>query len=157
MKDAQNMDSVDGRILAELQRDGRATMADLAPRVGLTPTPCLRRVKRLEAEGIIKGYAAIVDPAKVGRQLQAFVEVKLQDHADATVQAFRKSLQTREEVVACYFMTGEIDFLLHVMVPDLETFSRFSLKVLLKLPGVKDSRSSFVLDTLKPAFVAPMG
>ncbi len=151
------MDSVDERILAELQRDGRATMADLAPRVGLTPTPCLRRVKRLEASGIIRGYAALVDPAKVGRQLQAFIEMKLQDHADATVQAFKKALEKREEVVACYFMTGEIDFLLHVMVPDMETFSQFSLKVLLKLPGVKDSRSSFVLDTLKPAFVAPMG
>lgn len=156
MKPAQILDSTDQRILSELQRDGRATMADLAPRVGLTPTPCLRRVKRLEADGVIKGYAAIVEPAKVGRQLQAFVEVKLKDHADATVQAFRKSLQDREEVVACYFLTGEIDFLLHVMVPDLETFSRFSLKILLKLPGVKDSRSSFVLDTLKPWFVAPM-
>lgn len=156
MKDAQKIDSVDEHILAELQKDGRATMADLAPRVGLTPTPCLRRVKRLEASGVIKGYAALVDPAKVGRQLQAFVEVKLQNHADATVQAFKKSLEKREEVVACYFMTGEIDFLLHVMVPDMESFSKFSLKVLLRLPGVKDSRSSFVLEALKPAFVAPM-
>lgn len=156
MNTAETLDTLDQRIVAELQRDGRLTVADLAQRIGLTPTPCLRRLRRLEKDEVIKGYAAIVDPGKVGRRLQAFIEVKLQDHADATVKAFRRALEQREEVVACYYMTGEIDFLLHVMVPDLETFSKFSLNVLLKLPAVKDSRSSFVLGTLKPAFVAPM-
>jgi len=127
-------------------------VADLAQKVGLTPTPCLRRLRRLEQERVIKGYTAIVDPARIGRQLQAFVEVKLADHSDAAVRAFQRALEQRDEVVACYSLTGDIDFMLHVMVPDLETFSRFSLRGLLKLPGVKDSRSSIVMETLKPAF-----
>src|SRR5512143_2968209 len=96
------LDAIDRRIVAALQRDGRLAVVDLAAAVGLSATPCLRRVKRLEADGVIKGYTAVVDPAKLGLGLQAFVQVTLVSHADETVTAFERAIAARPEVVAAY-------------------------------------------------------
>ena len=149
------LDDIDRRILAALQRDGRLSMVDLASQVGLSATPCLRRVKRLEQSGVITGYAAIVDPAATGRSLHAFVQVNLDSHTEDTVTAFQRAIMARPEVVACYPISGEFDYLLQVMVPDLEAYGEFALKALLRMPGVKDTRSSFAMGVLKPFMVAP--
>jgi Lrp/AsnC family leucine-responsive transcriptional regulator len=157
MKTANSkLDETDRRILTALQRDGRLSIVDLAERVGLSATPCLRRVKRLEQAGVIKGYTAIVDPAATGRGLQAFVQVNLENHAEDTVTAFQRAIMARPEVVACYAISGEFDYLLQVMVPDLEAYSEFALKALLRMPGVKDTRSSFAMGVLKPFTIVPV-
>jgi Lrp/AsnC family transcriptional regulator, leucine-responsive regulatory protein len=149
------LDDIDRRILAALQRDGRLSIVDLAGQIGLSATPCLRRVKRLEQCGVITGYAAIINPAATGRSLHAFVQVNLDNHAEDTVTAFQRAIMARPEVVACYPISGEFDYLLQVMVPDLEAYSEFALKALLRMPGVKDTRSSFAMGVLKPFTVAP--
>lgn len=151
-----SLDAIDRRILSALQADGRLPIVDLADKVGLSPTPCLRRVKRLETEGVIARYAAIVDPARVGKGLQAFVQVSLDSHAEETVAAFQRAITERPEVVACFVMSGEMDFLLQVVTADLESFSEFALKALLRMPGVKDSRSSFVISLLKAPGAIPL-
>lgn len=144
------LDAVDRRILRTLQADGRLPVVALAEQVGLSPTPCQRRVRRLEEAGIIQGYAARVDPARVGLPLQAFVQVALQSHAEEVVERFHTALAARPEVLAAYTMSGEMDYLLHVLAPDMETFGDFATRALLRMPGVKETRSAFVLATLKP-------
>jgi Lrp/AsnC family leucine-responsive transcriptional regulator len=144
------IDAIDRRILEELRKDGRMAIIDLAAKVGLSPTPCQRRLKRLEESGVIAGYAAILNPAAVGRGLQAFVQVALADHKEETVASFQRAIAARPEVAACYIMSGELDYLLHVAVADLEAYSEFALKTLLHIPGVKDTRSSLAMSVLKP-------
>ena len=151
-----DLDAIDRRILRELQREGRIAMVDLADRVGLSATPCLRRVKRLEDAGIIRGYAAVLDPAKLGRALRAFVEVTLGDHQEETVEAFRAAIAARDEVVAAHAVSGTMDFLLEVVATDLAAFSDFAMKALLRMPGVRDTRSYFVLAELKPPAGLPV-
>ena len=143
------LDSIDERILAMLQTEGRLSMVDLAQWVGLSATPCQRRVKRLEEAGVITRYAALVAPAAIGLGLKALVEVSLYDHSEKTVAAFEAAIRARSEVVACYAVTGGMDFLLHVFVPDLASFSEFAMKALLRMPGVKDTRSSFIMQEVK--------
>jgi len=152
-----DLDDIDRRILSALQRNGRLSMVELAGQVGLSPTPCLRRVKRLEQEGVIRGYLAIIDPMVLGRALHAFVQVNLDNHAEETVAAFQRAIMARAEVVACYPISGEFDYLLQVMVPDLEAYGEFALKALLRMPGVKDTRSSFAMGVVKPYTLAPIG
>ena len=151
------MDRTDIRILEQLQRDGRLSHIDLAERVGLTPTPCTRRVRRLEKAGIIRGYAAIVDPKRVGQNVAAYIQIKLDRHTDDVIERFRRTLEECPEVVAAHAMTGEMDFLLQVVVPDLDALGRFTLHQLLKLSGVRDVRSSLVLETLKTSARVPIG
>jgi Lrp/AsnC family leucine-responsive transcriptional regulator len=143
------LDDIDGKIIAALQADGRLPIVDLANRVGLSATPCQRRVKRLEEEGLIMRYAALVSPAAMGFGLQALVEVTLEDHSEKTVEAFEAAIRARSEVVACYAVTGDMDFLLHVFATDLASFSDFALKALLRMPGVKGTRSSFIMQAIK--------
>ena len=143
------LDDIDKRIVATLQADGRLPIVDLADRVGLSPTPCQRRVKRLEEEGVIARYAALVAPPSVGLSLQALVQVTLDDHSEATVEAFEQAIRARPEVIACYAVTGDMDFLLHVLTPDLPSFSEFALKALLRMPGVRGTRSSFIMQAVK--------
>ena len=151
------LDRTDVRILEQLQRDGRLSHVDLAERVGLSPTPCTRRVRRLENAGIIHGYAAIVDPKRVGQNVAAYIQIKLERHTDDVIERFRRTLEERPEVVAAHAMTGEMDFLLQVVVPDLDALGQFTLHQLLKLPGVRDVRSSLVLETLKTSAQVPIG
>ncbi|MBS0538343.1 MAG: Lrp/AsnC family transcriptional regulator [Proteobacteria bacterium] len=144
-----DLDDIDRRIVSALQHDGRLAMVDLAAKVGLSPTPCQRRVKRLEEEGVITRYAALVAPASLGRALQAMVQVTLDDHSEKTVEAFESAIRARPEVVACYAMTGDMDFLLHVQTNALADFSDFAMKALLRLPGVRNTRSSFIMQEVK--------
>ena len=118
------LDDIDRRIVATLQAEGRLPIVDLADRVGLSATPCQRRVKRLEEEGVITRYAALVSPPALGLGLQALVQVTLDDHSEKTVEAFEAAIRARPEVVACYAVTGDMDFLLHVLTPDLAEFQR---------------------------------
>jgi Lrp/AsnC family transcriptional regulator, leucine-responsive regulatory protein len=150
------LDRTDSRILSALQADGRLSVVNLAQSIGLSPTPCARRIRQLEQEGVIEGYAAIVNPVRLGLNVQAFIQVKLQQHADDIVTAFERELAKLEEVIACYATTGESDFLVHVAVPDLETLSSVVLKKLLKIPGVRDLHSSIVLETIKRSARLPL-
>ena len=151
------LDAIDRRILDILQRDGRIAIVALAEQVGLSATPCLRRVKRLEEEGVIKGYGAVVDPGRVGLGLDAIVQVSLRDHAEEDVRGFERAVQACPEVIAFYVLTGDIDYLLRIRVPDLDSYSEFAMKTLLRMPGVKDTRTSFVLRVGKETRVVPMG
>ena len=143
------LDEIDKKIITALQAEGRLPIVDLANRVGLSATPCQRRVKRLEEEGLIVRYAALVSPAAMGFGLQALVEVTLEDHSEKTVEAFEAAIRARPEVAACYAVTGDMDFLLHVFATDLASFSDFALKALLRMPGVKGTRSSFIMQAIK--------
>ncbi|MCF7223627.1 Lrp/AsnC family transcriptional regulator [Marilutibacter chinensis] len=146
---AAELDRTDLLILAELQRSGRQSNAELAERVHLSPSACLRRVQRLEREGVIAGYRAEVDPERLGLGLQAFVRVQLADHGADAISAFSRFVNDWDEVVACHALTGDMDYLLHIAVQDLDHFSRFLLDRLLNQSGVADVNSSFVLRTVK--------
>lgn len=143
------LDRTDLRMLGVLQHTGRISNADLAEHVNLSPSACLRRLQRLERDGVISGYSARIDPAAVGLGLSAFVRVQLKGHDSASVEHFVAAVNGWDEVVACHALTGEMDYLLHVFVADLEHFSRFLLDHLLNASGVADVNSSFVLRTVK--------
>ncbi|MEN5425279.1 Lrp/AsnC family transcriptional regulator [Stenotrophomonas pennii] len=149
-------DRTDLRLLAEIQRDGRATNAELATRVNLSPSACLRRLQRLEGEGVIAGYGARLEPKHIGLGLQAFVRVQLEKHDQAAIARFADSVVEWDEVVACHALTGDMDYLLQIYVRDLEHFSRFLLDKLLNASGVADVNSSFVLRTVKPFRALPL-
>ena len=149
MNAATALDRTDLRLLALLQRDGRASNADLATQVNLSPSACLRRIQRLESAGVVAGYAARLDPQALGLGLQAFVRVQLEKHGAPGIERFVRAVQDWDEVVACHALTGDMDYLLHVYVRDLEHFSRFLLDRLLDASGVADVNSSFVLRTVK--------
>src|SRR5689334_8894866 len=155
-KPTTELDALDRRILRALQRDGRLSVVALAEQVGLSPTPCQRRVRRLEEAGVISRYTAVLDPARLGLPLQAFVMVGLSSHAEEVVQGFHKALAERPEVLAAYAMSGEMDYLLHILAADFEAYAEFALKALLRMPGVKETRSSFVLSALKPPGGVPV-
>ena len=146
---AIHLDRTDLMLLAELQRAGRQTNAELAERVHLSASACLRRVQRLEREGVIAGYRAELDGDRLGLGLQALVRVHLARHDAASIAAFAAHVNDLPEVVACHALTGDMDYLLHVAVGGLEHFSRFLLDKLLAQAGVADVNSSFVLRTVK--------
>ncbi|MEB2401356.1 Lrp/AsnC family transcriptional regulator [Parapusillimonas granuli] len=151
-----DLDKTDRRILMELQRNGRISNQDLADRVSLSPSPCLRRVRRLEEEGYIESYVALVNPDKVGLKLLAYVTIRLNKVFRAThapVSDFARDVQTWPEVVECYAMSGDMDYLLRVQVGDLAEFSRFAMDKLMQHPAVVDMRSSFTLQRIKETTV----
>lgn len=150
------LDRTDLAILALLQRDGRIRNAELAQRVNLSASACLRRCQRLEQTGVIAGYGARLDPARVGLGLQAFVRVQLAHHDAAAIEQFAAAVAAWDDVIACHALTGDMDYLLHVVVSDLEHFSRFLLDHLLNDAGVADVNSSFVLRTVKAARGLPL-
>lgn len=149
MTETVQFDRTDLRLLALLQREGRASNADIAAQVNLSASACLRRIQRLEASGVITGYGARVDLKTVGLGLQAFVRVQLEKHDQTSIDHFSANMLAWDEVVACYALTGDMDYLLHVVVQDLEHFSRFLLDKLLNAAGVADVNSSFVLRAVK--------
>lgn len=151
------LNRTDRKLLEILQKDGRLTNLELAGRVNLSASACLRRVRALEEAGVIRGYAALIDPAKVGLALLAFVTVKLEKRGRMPTDTFTKAVKDWPEVVGCHAMTGEMDYLLRVRVEDLEHFSRFVMDSLLKHPGVLDVKSSFVLDEVKETTALPLG
>jgi len=156
MHDPIALDRTDLRLLALLQREGRATNSDLAARINLSASACLRRIQRLESAGVITGYGAWIDPKTVGLGLQAFVRVQLEKHGPSAIDRFVERVNGWDEVVACHALTGDMDYLLHVVVGDLEHFSRFLLDKLLNAAGVADVNSSFVLRTVKQTRELPL-
>lgn len=153
---ATSLDRTDLRILEQLQKDGRLSNQELAERVSLSPSPCLRRLKRLEESGVIRSYVALLDPDRIGLGLLAYVSVKLEKRDRMPMDEFRARVQSWPEVLACYAMTGEMDYLLRVHVEDLQHFSRFVMDQLLKQPGVVDVRSSFALERIKETTALPL-
>lgn len=142
-------DAFDRKILQILQTEGRLPNSELAERIGLSATPCLRRVKALEDAGVIKGYRAMLDPGAVGLGLTVLVGIKVDGHRDDNARAIQEALIAMPEVVSCHLISGETDFLLQVFVPDLKSYEQFLLGTLLKLPMVKDIRSNVVIRTVK--------
>lgn len=150
------LDAIARRILSALQRDARLTNVELAEEVGLSPSPCLRRVRLLEEAGVIAGYHAALNRAGIGLGLTVFVGIKVERHHDEQATAFRDAVRALPEVVSCHLVSGEADFLLQVVVPDLAGYERFLLGTLLKLPGVSDIRSNFAIQTVKEHAPLPL-
>lgn len=146
------LDRTDKKILYELQRNGRLSNQELAERVSLSPSPCLRRVRRLEDQGYIRKYVAVVDADKVGLGLIAYVTIRLdKSHRVKTVPLsdFARDVQLWPEVVECFAMSGDMDYLLRVQVKDLQAFSRFAMDKLMQHPSVVDMKSSFAMQNIK--------
>lgn len=144
-----DLDSLDRRILAELQRDARLTHQDLSERIGLSPSPCARRIKWLEAEGYIQGYGARIDEARMGFGFSVFVSVKLDHQVDDRLVRFEQAIALCPEVVDCWLMTGSRDYLLRIAVSGLEEFERFLTGRLTKVPGVASIESSIPIRRVK--------
>lgn len=139
------LDKIDIRILHYLQSDAKINNADLAEKVGLSPSPCLRRVKKLETDGVIQRYAGIVDPAKVGLPISVFITVRLQEQGRPALEAFESSIADLEEIMECYLMTGTSDYLLRVIVADMESYEQFLLDKIASISSVGNIESSFSL------------
>lgn len=150
------LDDFDHRIIAALQGEARLTNVELAERVGLSPSPCLRRVKRLEREGYIEGYGARLQRVRVGLGLTVFLEIKIEAHANDRAEAFQDAVLALPEVVACHMVSGDFDYLLEVVVPDMAAYQRVLVGKLLSLPIVKEVRSNIALQTLKAAGPLPL-
>lgn len=154
---ATTLDEIDRRLLAALQDNGRLSATELAERVGLTTSPCLRRLRRLERSGVIRGYAALVDQEKVGLPVSVFVSVKLERQREEALERFERAVRACPEVVECYLMTGPRDYLLRVVVKDLSAYERFLKDTLTRVEGVASIESSFALSQVKYANALPIG
>lgn len=152
----KGIDAKDWQIIRELQRDGRLTNQELAARVNLSPSPCLRRVRLLEEAGVIAGYSADVDPRACGLSITAFIRITLQRHERDVVEHFEQSVRRIDEILDCYLLTGEADYLLRVVVADLEEYERFVRKRLHAIPGISSMRTSLVYGTVKSSRVFPL-
>ena len=154
------LDKLDRHILRSLQADGRATYDQIAEAVSLSPSAVLRRVKRLESTGVIDRYVALVKPEAVGLGLTAYINVRLEKHTEShkrnPMDVFRASVQTWPEVVECAALTGEMDYLLRVLVQDMQHYARFISDTLLMHPSVQDCKTSFVLERLKNTTAVPV-
>lgn len=139
------LDATDRRILQTLQREGRISNADLADRIALSPSACHRRVQRLEEEGVIAGYVALVDARKIGKTTTVFVEITLQGQSDEVLDAFERAVARIPDVLECHLMAGAADFLLKLIVADTEDYARIHRQYLARLPGVAQMQSSFSL------------
>ncbi len=151
-----DLDPTDRRILETLQRQGRISNADLADRINLSASACHRRVQRLEEEGYISGYVALLDSRRLGRQTTVFVEITLSGQADEVLDAFEKAVARVPEVLECHLMAGSADYLLKVVARDTEDFARIHRKSLATLPGVQGMQSSFALRTVRQTTALPV-
>jgi DNA-binding Lrp family transcriptional regulator len=150
------IDSTDIRILKQLQGDGRLTNVELATRVNLSPSPCLARVRALERAGVISRYVALVDPATVGLGLSVFIQISLDRQTGTAIELFEGTVRRYPEVVECYLMTGDSDYLLRVVVPDVQTLKEFILNGLSSIDCVASIRSSFALKQVKYDTALPL-
>lgn len=141
----ETLDEIDRRILRQLQADARLSNVELAEGAGLSPSPCLRRVRRLAERGVIKGYATLVDQEAVGLPVSVFVMVSLEKQVENALGRFEALIRDRPEVMECYLMTGDADYLLRVVAADLRSYERFLMDHLTKFPGVSNIKSSFAL------------
>lgn len=150
------LDAVDRKILAQLQADGRMSLADLADRVGLSPSPCLRRVRMLERDGVIARYVAVLDQRAVGLPISVFVSIRLEKQREESLARFAKAIERWPEVLECYLMTGPRDYWLRVVVPDLDAYERFVKQKLTRIEGIASIESSFALEQVKYTNVLPV-
>ncbi|GGN72592.1 transcriptional regulator [Streptomyces albiflavescens] len=144
------MDAIDKAIIGELERDGRLTNVELAQRVGLTTGPCLRRVQRLEAEGVIRGYRAVIDPASVGRSFEVLIDLSLETQDAETVERFEGTLAQAEEVLELRRLFGSPDYFVRVAVADLPAYETFLSRRVMTIPRIKNVTSHFTMKTVKP-------
>ena len=150
------IDAIDWRILDRLQADARGSNVELARAVALSPSPCLARVRRLEAAGVISRYVTLLDPLKVGLTVSVFIHVTLEKQVESALEVFERAILARPEVMECYLMTGVADYLLRVVVPDVPALERFILDFLTRIPGVGNIRSSFALKQVKYQTALPL-
>jgi Lrp/AsnC family leucine-responsive transcriptional regulator len=153
----QPLDDTDRKILALLQDDGRISLADLAGKVGLSPSPCLRRMRNLEKAGVIARYVAVLDQQAVGLPVSVFISIKLASQKQDALDRFAKTIARWPEVLECYLMTGPRDYWLRVVVPDLAAYERFLKQKLTRVDGVASIESSFALEQVKYTNVLPLG
>lgn len=139
------LDKIDVQLLKAIQKNGRITNAELAAKVGLSPSPCLRRVRTLENSGVIKRYVGILDPKLVGISINGFVSVRLKNQGRAALKEFEDKIKTYSEVMECYLMTGTSDYLLRVSVQDLERYEKFLIDKITTIPCIGNIESSFSL------------
>lgn len=150
------LDALDRKIIAELQINSRLSVQDLAHRIGLSASPCARRIRMLEEAGVITGYAAIIDQTKVGLPISVFVSVKLERQREDELDRFSQAVARWPEVVDCYLMTGQRDYLLRIVVGDLPAYERFLKDKLTRLDGVASIESSFALGQVKRSSALPI-
>lgn len=151
-----SLDSIDQKILAILQEDAAISNVELARKVGLSPSPCLRRVQLLDEAGVLRRRVTLLDPTAVGLGVSVFVQVTLENQAEAALGTFERNILDRPEVMECYLMTGDADYLLRVVVPDIASFERFILERLTRIKGVARVRSSFALKQVKYTTALPL-
>ncbi len=150
------LDEIDYRILARLQDNARISNSDLAREIGLSPSPCLRRVRDLENSGAIKGYAALLEPAVVGLPVSVFVQVTLERQVETALEDFERTVLERPEVMECYLMTGDADYMMRIVVADVRAYEQFLKEHLTRAPGVASINSSFALNQVKYGTALPL-
>jgi Lrp/AsnC family leucine-responsive transcriptional regulator len=150
------LDATDWRILDLLQRDARLSNVELARAVNLSPSPCLARVRALEADGYISRYVTLIDPLKLGLQVSVFIRVRLEKQIEPALEVFEKAMLGRPEVMECYLMTGDADYLLRVVVSDIQALQDFIVNFLSRVPGVGNIQSSFSLKQVKYQTALPL-
>ena len=150
------LDVIDLKILNILQEDATISNVELSKKIDLSPSPCLVRVKRLEKKGFIKKYVTLIDPVKVGLTVTVFIHVTLEKQIETALEIFEKEISDKPEVMECYLMTGESDYLLRVIVDDLQSLEKFILNFMTKIPGVGNIKSSFALKQVKYKTVLPI-
>lgn len=152
----KNLDAIDRSILAHLQENARISNADLAREVGLSPSPCLRRVRELEAGGVIRRYVTLLEPAAVGLPVSIFVNITLERQIESALEIFEEAVQKLPQVMECYLMTGDADYLLRVVVPDLPAYERLLMDHLTRIPGIASIKSSVSLKQVKYRTALPL-
>ena len=150
------LDAIDRQILVALQKNARISNIELAQFVGLSPSPCLRRVRALEDAGVIDRYAALLDQGAVALSLSVFVQVTLERQVETALETFERLIRARAEVMECYLMTGDADYLLRIVVPDVSAYEKFLKDHLTRIPGVSSIKSSFALNRVKYETALPV-
>jgi Lrp/AsnC family transcriptional regulator, leucine-responsive regulatory protein len=150
------MDKIDHKIVRELQVNGRISIQDLAAKVNLSPSPCLRRLRTLEELGAIRGYAAIVDEAKFGLPVTVFVRIRLDRHSEERVGRFERSVKSIAEILECHLLAGDFDYMLRILVSDLKSYENFVREKIHTIPGIAALETSFAYGTIKKTHVFPL-
>lgn len=149
-------DKTDRKILDALQDNARITNIELAQKVGLSPSPCLQRVRRLQESGLISRYVTLLNPLALGLTVSVFIQVSLEKQVERALEMFEKAIRSRPEVMECYLMTGDADYLLRVVVADVQSLERFIVNYLSKIPGIASIKSSFALKQVKYKTALPL-
>mgnify|MGYP003485253379 CR=1 FL=1 len=150
------IDKTDAKILKLLQYDSRMSNSELSEKIGMSASPCWRRVKQLENTQVIKGYGVLLDRKKIGLGVMVFIRVSIDSHSEKEAKKFEEEVTALDYVVACYSIGGDADFLLQVVSPDLDTYAEFSMSIIRRLPGIKEMQSMFVLKEIKPFIGFPV-